>query len=107
MTVALIPLASSAAYLGANEITAIYGAGTISLGVASPPNDTCNYYGYQFKFDATTEAGKNMLSMLLTAQQAGKTVQVWYTPSTNPGTDHNSGCTQAQMAVLTAVGIRD
>jgi len=83
----------------------MYGADFVELAVSVPPANTCSLWGYHFRFDATTPGGKNMLSILLAAKIAGKRVDVWYTPSSAPGTDHTSGCNAGTAAVLTNIGL--
>jgi hypothetical protein len=96
--------AASAAYTGNQSVKKIFGSGSINFGVSAAPEDTCNYYGRHFTFDATTEAGKNMLSILLAAHLSKKEVDVWYTPSSVPSKTNEDGCTSSNMAVMFHVG---
>lgn len=65
----------------------------------STPAGVCTYFGFNFRFDGTTAGGKAMLSNLLAAYSAGKSVNLSYTNSTTPGTTDANGCTEASMAV--------
>jgi len=98
---------SYAAFLANQSATEIYGSDDILFGFSSTPSDLCKYYNRQLKFDATTEKGKNILSILLAAKMSGKRIDVWYTPSTTPGTTEANGCTRTTMGILTQIGIRD
>lgn len=104
---ALISTSANAGWAGDRTPVYMYGAQYIVFGVAGvPPSDTCSYYNRQFRFDGTTPTGKNLLSMLLAAKMGGKTIDIWYTPSTAPGTDHTNGCTESSLAVVNLIGIR-
>ncbi|WP_347331330.1 hypothetical protein [Marinimicrobium locisalis] len=96
---------ASANYLGNREPRSIFGAGVIKFGVDNPPDDTCDYHNRTFKFDGTTERGKNILSILLAAKMAGKNVNIWYSPSSKPGTSASTGCTINDMAIINEIGI--
>lgn len=101
----LIPATSFAGYVGNVLPSNMFGAKTIKFGVNNPPSDTCNYYNRHFAFDATTDEGKNILSILLAVMMSGRVVDVWYTASTAPGSNQNSGCKESTMAVVTSIGI--
>ena len=88
-----------------NTITVIW-PGSIKFGVNNADTtNTCSIYGRHFQFDATTEGGKNMLSILLAASMAGKKINVWYTASSAPGTNNTNGCNDSSIAVLTQIGL--
>lgn len=95
------------AYLGGKTPLYIYGSKGIGFGIAKNnlPKDLCSYWGRQFTFDATTESGKNMLSILLAAKMANKKIDIWYRASKAPGTNQTNGCNGSSMAVLTMIGI--
>jgi len=94
-----------AGYLGGADPHKIYGSKHIRFGaLTADSSTTCAYWNRHFSFDATTDAGKNMLSILLTAYTAGKKVDVWYTDSKSPGTDQTNGCSVGNLAVVTAIG---
>ncbi len=61
-----------------DTIVKIYGSSEIKFGLTNAPalSDVCTYYFRQFKFDATTPEGKNMLSILLAAHMANKPISV-------------------------------
>lgn len=105
LIVVLLPISANAEFVGGKEPRSIYGSGTIKFGVDNPPDDTCVYYNRTFKFDGTTVQGKNILSILLAAKMAGKKINIWYKPSSNPGTSHSDGCTINDMATITEIGI--
>lgn len=92
-------------YVGGSTISKLYGAKNMRFGVdnASTQN-TCDYWGRQFIFDATSESGKNMFTIIIAANMAGKKVDIWFTPSLSPDTDQDSGCNGSTMAVVTSVG---
>ena len=95
----------NSAFLSNQEPLKIYGASTIRFGVDNPSVDLCSYFQRHFTFDATTEGGKNMLSILLSAKMANRKVSLWYTSSTAPNTIETNGCTISAMAILTSIGI--
>ena len=105
--VAIMALSSpgQAAYLAGQIPSMIFGASTVKFGVDSPPSDTCDYHQRQFRFDATTVEGRNILSILLAAKMAGKQINIWYNPSTNAGTDKDTGCTESHLAEVKEIGI--
>lgn len=96
-----------AAFLSNQLPTSVFGSDDILFGFSSTPSDLCNYYERQLIFDATTDKGKNMLSILLAAKLSGKKIDVWYTPSTSQGTTHDNGCSRTTMGILTNIGISD
>ena len=98
---------ANAGYLGGKTPLYIYGGKGVAFGIAKQnlPKDLCSYWGRQFTFDATTESGKNMLSILLAAKMANKKIDIWYRASKAPGTNHTNGCNGNSMAVLTMIGI--
>ena len=98
---------SEAAYVGGQSISKLYGSSAIKFGISNPSSDTCSYYGRQFIFDATTDKGKNILSILLAAKMANKNINVWYTASSQPGTDEKSGCNGSTLATVADIGISD
>lgn len=86
----------------------IYGADTIRFGVDNPPaGKVCDSYGRHFQFDATTEGGKNILSMLLAAEMADRKIDIWYIESSTPDTTHANGCVTNTMAKLLFIGLVD
>lgn len=101
----LVSISSQAEHVGDQMTLGIYGGDQIRFGITNPPADTCSYFGRHFVFDATTEKGKNMLSILLAAEMSGREVDVWYTPSTTPGTVNGAGCGQNTLAIVTAIGL--
>ncbi|MDH5325959.1 MAG: hypothetical protein OEZ68_00660 [Gammaproteobacteria bacterium] len=101
-----LPSIGRSEYAGNLTPLYLYGAKTMAFGVDLSVANVCNYFGRHFRFDATTPEGKNMLAILLTAISTKRKIDVWYTASTAPGTDNNSGCTFGALAVITSVGIK-
>ena len=99
-------ISAKADYASAKKITTFYGSSSIEFAVDSAPSTTCSSWGYHFRFDATTDAGKNMLSILLAAKMADKQVNLWFEPSSVPGTNQENGCSSSTMAIVNAIGIR-
>jgi len=79
-------------------------SGTVLFGMKVQPPNSCNNFTEQVRFDATTQAGKNLLSSLLAAKAANRTVNIWYTASTTPGTSYPT-CNEYTMAELTSIAI--
>ena len=79
-------------------------SGEVYVGFTTQPPATCSHWGWYVKFSTDAQGGKNMLSTLLTAHAAGKTVRIWYVDSTAPGTNQTTGCGNA-MAILDAVAL--
>lgn len=93
---------ASAAYVERiPERISVANSGRVMFGTSNQPNNTCDNHSRYFRFDASTEGGKAMLAALLTAKASGSPIQIWYTPSTSPGTDCGSG----PMAIATGVGM--
>lgn len=106
-------------WAGSVKIKKIYtnALGEVWIKTREQPPNTCSYLSWYFKFDGTTEGGKNMLSTLLAAYtseipQTFKTsrfkpkVGILYQPSLTPGTDENSGCEAATLAVVDAIALK-
>lgn len=79
--------------------------GYVSFGVSNMPTDTCDFFGFHFTFDTKTDAGKSKLSLLLSAKMSDKSIQIWYDPSTTPGTDNTNGCTNTSVATVVHIGV--
>jgi hypothetical protein len=85
-----------------------YSIGTdqeVAFGTTTALDGTCSFYGDRFHFDGETELGKQRLMTLLAAKATGLQVRVWYTPSTVPGTNQDTGCTYDTMAKLGSIGL--
>ncbi len=94
-------------YLKESNITNFFSAGTATVSVDNAPTgSTCSYWGSQFHFDATTDAGRNMFSIILAAHVGNKPINIWYEASTAPSTNETTGCDRSTMAVITQVGFR-
>jgi hypothetical protein len=97
---------ANASWLGDKTPKWIFANKIVYFGIDNPSTQKlCKYYSRNFKFNATTEAGKNMLSILLAAKMANKKIDIWYSPSKKPGTNHKNGCTPEMMAVVSNIGI--
>ncbi len=77
--------------------------GQTFVGVVAPPPLTCDSWGEQFWFEHTTVSGKAMLAILLTLQITKGPTDVWYLPSSAPGTTQ---CTSPVTSLLTGVRTR-
>lgn len=98
---------SFAAYTSAKTPIKLYGADFFYFGIEeNAPSDTCDHHSRKFKLDVTENKGKNMLSLLLAAKLANKKIDIWYTASTTPGTNKDTGCTQSTMAEVFYIGIQ-
>ncbi|MDH3646930.1 MAG: hypothetical protein OER80_09170 [Gammaproteobacteria bacterium] len=107
-----IPLSATAdMYAGERPMGPIYYTAAndrVSIGVGSLAglsDSTCNWYGHVFTFLANTSGGEKMLTLFTAAKTSNHLIRIWYLPSSTPGTDHTSGCTEATMAVVTRVSI--
>ena len=99
---------SYASSVGNVKIVNIMVAGEVKVAIDNPPTDlTCSWYDRHFKFDATTDAGKNMLSTLIAAQLAEKPIAIWFSDSPTPGTDETNGCTVHNMAIANIIGLHN
>jgi len=81
----------------------VHTSNVVLFGSQTQPANTCNNWGEYFIFDQTTDAGKSLLSTLLTAKASGKLVTVWYADSPTAGTDHTNGCTNNTTAIVTGI----
>lgn len=98
---------AAAEYIGGVEFQNIMvDNGWCYVQVNEDVQNTCSYFNYRFRFDATTTQGKLMYSSLLMAKALKKNVEFWYTASSAVGTDENSGCTTTTMATAYAVAFR-
>ena len=104
----LVPTGRAAAdgWVGGMSVARLnVGSGQSSFGTTSQPSDTCSYFGFYFRFDATTTDGKNMYATLLAAKLSGKTVAIWYTPSPSRGTNETNGCAPGAIATVYQVAL--
>lgn len=85
----------------------IYGANSIQFGIDNPPEDTCSFHKRNFRFVATTDGGKNILSMLLATKLSGKKINIWYASAENPGTTELNGCTEVGLSNIYQIGIAE
>ncbi len=95
-------MTSNSASLSAGGLTiSRLATGTVTtVSVTGAPNETCDYWGARFHFESESEAGKNMLSLLMAAYVSGKKVIIWYNSSTAPGTNQSTGCTRETMSTV-------
>jgi hypothetical protein len=75
------------------------------LKLSGAPPVTCTNHGEQLRVDTTTALGRQVIATLLAAQTTNRTVTVWYTNSTAPGTTEANGCTSAAMARVTGIAL--
>ena len=97
---------SAGEYFGNSTITTIRVGTDVYVGIDPQPTNTCSHWGEHVWFDPTTVLGKTLLAGLLAAQAANKTINLWYTASTAPGTDQSTGCSTIAMAILTRIRIK-
>ena len=97
---------ASAAYVSQMEIGRVHtkSNGYVYFHVTNPPTDTCEWYSEDFRFDVTTAAGQAMLSNLLASKASGAQVDIWYNPSSTPGTNQSNGCLETTVAVVYGIG---
>lgn len=81
-------------------------AGSTYVATTTLPSDACDNYSEYFKFNHKTEEGKAYLSALLAAKTSQTVIDLWYLPSTSPGTTAATGCTGNTMAVLTGIRLK-
>ena len=79
--------------------------GLTFVGTNTQPEYTCKLNQEYFKLDHTTPDGKGFLATLLAAKMGGKTVQIWYSASSAPGTISTNGCTITTISELVGVAI--
>ena len=106
--VALLASSSAFAGYGIGTVDRFYAddAGWVYFGTTVRLSGTCSYFIDHFRFNGQTAGGKNMLATLMAAKVAGASVHVWFTDSTAPDTNQNTGCNSSTMAVVTGLGIR-
>lgn len=80
------------------------GSAVVYFGVTPVPAQTCNFNLVQLQFDTSTPQGKSWYAMLLAAKTSGKTIDIWYEPSSTPGTDQTNGCTWTTVSQVDAIG---
>jgi hypothetical protein len=97
-----------AEYVGGAQLTIINTAedGFVLFGVNAPPASTCNFWGFQFRFDGNTVAGKNMLANLMLAKAINKPIDLVFAAAAQPGTfaySNPTGCTNLNMARVSVI----
>ena len=104
----LITGVAFAGYSGGHTVgrVSVSQGGEVSFGTSTQAANTCNFYHFHLKFDSNTKGGKSMLSLLLSAKVSKSKIDVWYAPSSTPGADHTSGCTNSTMAVVRNIGLQ-
>ncbi len=98
---------TNAGFIPSVEPKNIYGANSIQFGIDSPPEDTCSFHKRNFRFVATTDSGKNILSILLATKLSGKKINIWYNAAENPGTTETNGCTEIGLSEVYQIGIAE
>lgn len=104
----VLVMASSVAvgteYVGDLDILRVRVVGdTVTFGTAQQPHNTCSFFGYYFQFNASTSSGERMFSVISQAKAMGKKLEVWYDPSTAPGTYQYNGCQGGAIAIVRGV----
>jgi len=79
--------------------------GTAFVGTTPQPANTCSNWGEHLTFDATTVQGKNWLAVFMTAKVSNRSVDVWYAPSSAPGTTQATSCNGAAISALQGVSL--
>jgi len=95
-------------FSGGNDITLlrVHSNGFVEFGVEQLMFGTCDYFGYQFRFDGNTEGGRNMFSLLLAAKNAGRKLDIWYSNSSQGGKDETNGCTLDVLSSPNSIALR-
>ena len=75
------------------------------FGIVGSADGVCSSYERHLKFGVSSNQGKLMYSIIVSAKLAGKKIDIWYTPSSTPGTNESTGCGPSTMAVLTQVSL--
>lgn len=104
----LFGFSANASEYGIGLVDRVYtGTDNMTLfGLKTQQPNTCVFWSEHFIFDSSTSSGKNMLSIILAAKMANKSVHVWYEPSSAPGTNQTNGCDRTTLSVLNSVGVR-
>jgi hypothetical protein len=102
----ILDFARSEEYQGGLKAQYLICSDVVLFGTDRQPPGTCEHWNRYFKFDSTTAAGRNMLSVILAAMLADKQIDVWYLKSPVPGTTHSNGCTVENLSVVTRIGLR-
>ena len=112
VSIMLVSLGAYGDWAGNRKIEKIYSFDNGSIGIqfTSIGNmKVCRSWGLHLKFDGATDAGKNMLSLLLSAKISDRFVDVGYTSNTDPsivGKDETEGCDSNNLSVLKQVTIQ-
>ncbi len=75
-------------------------SGVVLFQVSGSLEGTCEHYGDRLKLSLANDAGRAIYSALLSAKIANKPVNLNYTNSSTPGTNHTNGCAPATMAEI-------
>ncbi len=87
------------------RIVAPFSYGSVLVAIDNPPAGTCDYWSYSFVLDASTSGGDQIYKTLMTAVTMSKPVDIWFNPTSVPGANQHSGCTQDTMAILVGAGL--
>ncbi len=87
------------------EIVAPFASGSVLVSINNPPTGTCEYWSYSLIFDASTSGGDKIYKTLMTALAMKKSVDIWFDPTSAPGTNQHNGCTQDAMAILVGASL--
>jgi len=83
-----------------------YADGSYYVRFDKKPEDTCRHWGFDFRVPADVDKKGLVFKSLTMALMTGKAVHIGYTPSSKPGTDHDSGCIPGTMALLFQVQLK-
>ena len=99
---------AAAGYAGPVKVSTIRGIGDTYVYVrfSVQPAGTCDNWSEYVRFDASTAQGAQLLSGLLVAYSSDRQLDIWYEPSSTPGTDETNGCSQTTMATLTKIRLK-
>jgi len=78
----------------------LYSDGSYYVRFDKKPEDTCRYWSFDFKVPANEDKKGLLFKALTLARMTGQKVNIGYTSSSRPGTDHNSGCGASTIAIL-------
>jgi len=97
---------SAAEWAGNLEVRRLFNddRGNVFFGTSSQPAHTCQFFSTYFTFKLTNPPAERLFDTLMAAKLSGSSVDVWYEPSTAPGTNQNNGCTESAVSKLTGIG---
>ena len=94
--------ANYAADVNIREVV-VFSDGYVHLSLTNPPATTCNHWGFEFRFDASTSGGDQMYKTLMAAKAMNKSISIGFGNSSAPGTNHDTGCGINEISPLWSV----